>query len=98
MDLEQMLRDGRVVMATSGPSPSRPRLSTAMSAQDLQDGLTALTVTHCFSPGMIVRQKRSCTMYRDLSEDGLAIVVEVLEAPLRCPASDSSNPHFNEPL
>jgi hypothetical protein len=77
--------------------PNLSDLLNAMSAQEdepkikislggeiecLTDAYCALLTTHKFTPGMIIRQKPACRIYKDLGDNGIAIVIELLPEPI----------------
>jgi hypothetical protein len=60
----------------------RPKISRIGEIEVLREGLRLLNTAHNFSPGMIVQQKPGCENYKTLSDNGVAIVVEVLAEPI----------------
>lgn len=77
---------------------SHPKITEIGEASVLASMLAELSYKHEFRPGMIVRQKPQCAILNLYSDNGLAIVVSVLESPLVETAADSSSPQYRQPM
>lgn len=62
--------------------PQRAKIAPDIEATLLRAALVAYNTRHEFQPGMIVRQKNNCGIYKNTSANGLSIVVEVLKEPI----------------
>jgi hypothetical protein len=71
-----------------------PRLELPFAAQDLRDGLTALMTSNSFKIGDIVRQKPTCTIYRERYPGEPAIVCEILPEPIVDGEQSCSSAYF----
>lgn len=81
------------MMQHKDDGPSASRLTPSFAAQDLRDALSALNTVHEFSVGQIVRQKRSCRLYKD-GDGEFSIVVQVFDEPFFESTEDSSSSFF----
>lgn len=84
MELHHIFQDG----LSDGPDET-PKISRDGEIENLRAALSALQMANQFSVGDIVSQKPGCRLYRDISDNGLAIVVELLPSPM--PANDGQD-------
>lgn len=95
VDLAEIMKNS---MGRDNPDEDEPRLALPFAAQDLRDGLTALSSAHYFGIGDIVRQKPSCRIYVERYPGEPAIICEILAAPILETEQGSGSPYFNIPM
>ena len=77
---------------------SHPKITAFGEAEVLASMLMEFNYKHEFRPGMIVRQKPQCASLSLYSDNGLAIVVSVLDSPLVETTADSNSPQYRQPM
>lgn len=95
VDLAEIMKNG---IGRRDSDEDEPRLALPFAAQDLRDGLTALTTPHSFKIGTIVRQKASCRIYVERYPAEPAIICEILDTPMVETEQGSGSPYFNIPM
>ena len=77
---------------------SHPKITAIGEAEVLASMLMEFNYKHEFRPGMIVRQKPQCAIFNLYSDNGLAIVVEVLAEALMEPTANSNQRQYRQPM
>ena len=95
-DINDMLRHLRAHIAPDyedGPPP----ISFDGEVECLRYAFRALNTRHAFVPGMIIRQKPGCRVYKD-TPNGVAIVVEMLDEIILETETSSQTSGFRIPM
>lgn len=87
-----------VPMVEDNEEPDRTSISREGEIACLRDALDALMTKNEFKVKMIVRQKPACKGYKSYSDNGLAIVVELLDEPIIRVDVDSTSGHYRESM
>lgn len=87
---------GRLLQAQD--EAERPKLDPDIEAVRLFEALRVIRIKHRFHPGMVIRQKPACPLYQFFGDNGLVIVVEVLDRPVFDDRQKASSPYYKLPL
>lgn len=88
MDLGELFRRSA---SRAEDDPDRVRISRIGELALLHDACAAFTTRHEFRVGMVIRPKPALPYYRTFSDNGLAVVVELLAgAPMDLPGQSGN--------
>lgn len=62
---------------------NQTKIALDVEIEMLQDMRRDYETKHEFRPGMIVRQKKGITEYKEFSDNGVAIVIRMIDPPLQ---------------
>ena len=77
------------------PEERRP-LDIDIEVELLQAARRDYNVHHKFEPGMIVRQKKGCSIYNHVSSNKIAIVMQVLAVSILDPREETGSPFYRQ--
>jgi hypothetical protein len=96
--LEALMRSAQNDGTLDEDDAPRPKISDIGEAEVLRSMLAEFSARHEFRRGMIVRQKPQCEIYNLFSDNGLAIVVEMLPETLFESSRDSGSASYRQPM
>lgn len=95
IDLAEMMKNG---IRGDDSDENEGMLALPFAAQDLRDGLEAISTKTVFSVGDIVRQKKTCQIYNERYAGEPAIVCELISPPEIDTEQPSGSPYYRLPM